>query len=268
VKSGKPTDLVEEKDIIELVTGEKIHAKLSEILKIKYPTLNLDFTKIQYEFVAITNSGRNSDFKQSIIDRKLPYILWSEIKSIKNNITYYSYGIAENICKDSVKITDYNQKNIKLEHSDKDFSEKFSNLITSGQNLFEFTASLDQFYILKCIYDEYITNFDVKIDNEILKDIIQKIGFSSYYPSDSLIEFIIKKVIEHGIDMGLIREENRQYFWKKRIVFDQLLFDFRFNEKFKTKIGMEILEMSIQSVNPVKKNKTLDQFFGSKKATK
>jgi hypothetical protein len=268
VKSGKPTELVEEKDILKIVTGDKIHAKLIECLTNKNPALIIDFAKIQYEFVAITNSGKNSEFKKSINDRKLPYILWSEVKTIKNNITFYSYVISENILKDPIKINEYNKININLEHLDNDFSDKFNNLITSGQNLFEFTASLDQFYILKCIYEEYIVNFDSKIDLGTLKDIIQKLGFSAYYTSEKLIEFIIKKVFDNGILISLIREENKEHFWKKRIDFDQQLFNYRFNEKLKSKIGMEILDGAIQTVKPVKKNTTLDQFFGSKKTAK
>ncbi len=261
IKGGKTTDISNLDELKKYMTDKKIRQQLKSAILQTTSDITIDFDRIRFEFVLVIQAVNKLMTLQSLKDRKLPYILWSLNRDIRN-IEQYNIEIKEDVLPADVS-TELSLQGFNLNHKYHALVNIYANL-KQHHHFLEFTPLMDFTFVLDCIREEYIQNYGPEIEDTHLLEIIDEVGGGHYYESDEHKNWLVQKIREKGTEFGIIRMDGKKFIFRIKMNFREHILERRFKEKIETQSGIDILNGAIANTKPLK-IPSLDKFFKKKK---
>ncbi len=218
-----------------------IKDKLFNYIRSMDPSLEF-LPDLEFEFVLVCKGINSPEFKQSIVEKKVPFILWSVSVDYFENI--YRIIIYEKL---------FDSKEFVLMHNSRYLTEYFRSNRIEHNPVLEFTHSLDTNSILFKIRDDYNLKYGTEITDENLTGIIFELGLGDYYDDSRIIPNLIKRIKNKGIKLKIIKKKSENLYFKK-IDMKEKIIDYRLKKKIlDTKEENRIFQRAIENLNPQKK---------------
>lgn len=199
-------------------------------------------TDLNLEFVLVCKGIDTLEFKESIIKKKIPFVLWSIVTDHFTNT--YRVIIDENL----IDLKDNN-----LMHNSRYLPEYFRSNRIEYKPVLEFTYSLDTNSIIFRIRDDYISKYGKEITKKNLTEIIFELGLGDYYDDSRIIQNLIEKIIKKGLVLKTIKSTGEYLFFKKISIKEKIV-DYQLKRKIQEKNkGYNILQQSIANLKPQRK---------------
>lgn len=198
---------------------------------------------LNIEFVLVCKGINTPEFKESIIKKNIPFILWSVVIDHFNN-NKYRIIIDE-------KLTDL--KDINQMHNSRYLPEYFRSNRIEFKPILEFTYSLDTNSLILKIRDDYISKYGTQISKKNINEIILELGLGDYYDDSRIIENLTERIIKKGLILKIIKDIEENKFFKKINIKEKIV-DYQLKKKIQEKNkGYIILQRSIANLKPQRK---------------
>jgi len=240
IKSQSPKTKFNKDYLLEYKTNSKVKEKLFEYIR------NLDSSvtipeDIKFEFVIVCKGINHPEFRQSILKKKVPFILWSISVDLFEN-TYRIIPVEE-----LLQIKQFDMK-----HNSRYLVDFFRSNRFEHKPILEFTHSLDTISILFRIRDDYVETYGTEIIEENLNELIFEIGLGAYYDDPRISPNLIERFIKKGMDLKILRRREDQIFFKKIDIKDKIN-TYRLKKKIEKSNGYIMLQNAVKNIKPQKK---------------
>ena len=194
-----------------------------------------------FEFVLVGKGIDSPEFKQSIIEKEVPFILWSVSRELLDNT--YRIIIEEDL---------YQSRQFSLRHDSRYLVDFFRSNRFEYKPILEFTHSLDTISILFRIRDDYFETYGTEIKEENLNELIYEIGLGDYYDDSRIIPNLIERFIKKGMDLKILRKKEDKIFFKK-IDIKEKINSYRLRKKIEKSDGHNFFQNAVKNIKPLRR---------------